>query len=220
MSSQAHHLLRVNAPESFTWLNGLQPAMSGLQSATAQCFGMHCMYVAWDVLRFYPNEFVLAIPELVQPPVEYFFACTNGGKRWFCFVVTQKTPVHSAALVFEVSPYVLMVQAMGLRMVPPAGRNQAVRDVPLAPNRAVLCPLNGEPVHFEMLLPDVQTYVCAWEGIPSIDPWANDASKAGTTAPNTAMVPLFFDVGSPLFQPMRINGNANMMSALAALGVA
>lgn len=215
MNPNAHNLHRIASPASFAWLDTLQPALSGQAAATAKCFGMTCMYVHWDVMRFYPNDFVLAIPELREPPVEYLYACTSGGKRWFCFVITHKTAASTVALVFEVSPLALMLAATGLRTVPPAIRARTGRDYPMAPNPEVLCPADGVPIHVETLLPDLQTYVCIQEGVPTVDAWTHH--KVGAIEPVDG-APLFFDVGSPLFQRMRINGNQNMASALAALG--
>lgn len=230
MNPNAHNLHRIASPASFKWLDSLHPNLSGQPVATGQCFGMNCLFVHWDVMRFYPADFVLAVPELTQPPVEYFYACTSGGKRWFCFVITQKTAASAAALVFEVSPLALMLAATGLRTVPPAIRSGTGKDYPMAPNAEVLCPADGVLVHVETLLPDLQTYVCVREGVPTLDAWTPHADQSGAVNgagfPGLAVAagkpvdgaPLFFDVGSPLFQRMRINGNSNMASALAALG--
>lgn len=230
MNPNAHNLHRIASPASFAWLDSLQPALSGQATATAKCFGMSCMYVHWDVMRFYPDDFVLALPELTQPPVEYLYACTSGGKRWFCFVITQKTATSTAALVFEVSPLALMLSATGLRTVPPAIRSGSGKDYPMPPNPEVLCPADGVPIHVETLLPDLQTYVCIREGVPSVDAWTPQPDPSGPVNgegfPGLASsipgavdgAPLFFDIGSPLFQRMRINGNTNMAAALSALG--
>ena len=230
MNPNAHTLHRTASPASFKWLDSLHPHLSGQPAATAQCFGMSCLYIHWDVMRFYPADFVLAMPELAQPPVEYFYACTSGGKRWFCFVITQKKAASAAALVFEVSPLALMLAATGLRSVPPAIRAGTGKDYPMPPNPEVLCPADGVTIHVETLLPDLQTYVCIREGVPTLDAWMAQGDQSGEVNgagfPGLAIggdkpadgAPLFFDVGSPLFQRMRINGNTNMASALATLG--
>lgn len=230
MNPNAHTLHRIASPASFKWLESLHPNLSGQPAATSQCFGMTCMYVHWDTVRFYPHDFVLAIPELTQPPVEYFYACTSGGKRWFCFVITQKTAARAAALVFEMSPLILMLSATGLREVPPAIRAGTGKDYPMAPNPEVLCPADGVPIEVQTMLPDLQTSVCIREGVPTLDAWTTQADQNetvnGAGFPGLAVAagkpadgaPLFFDVISPMFQRMRINGNSNMASALAALG--
>ena len=115
MNTNQHTLHRLHDPASFTWLAGLTPEMEGSAASRAVCFGMDTTYLHSDMLAHYPTHLVLAIPPLNAPPVEYGFACTSKGQRWFCFVVVRKNASKSAALIFEVSPYALMFPAHGLR---------------------------------------------------------------------------------------------------------
>ena len=109
--ASAHHFHRIADPSSFAWLSGLSPQTT-TPPQVSLCFGMDVVYLPLDVLRWFPNELVLAIPFLTVPPVEFFFACNEGGKRWWCFVVLSKAqmvlppysrtrPIRSLALTFH-----------------------------------------------------------------------------------------------------------------------
>ena len=227
MNTNNHTLRRLHDPASFTWLAGLTPEMEGSAAATSTCFGMDAVYLHSDILAHYPTHLVLAIPPLNAPPVEYGFACTSKGQRWFCFVVVRKNASKSAALIFEVSSCALMFPAHGLRETSQDKLGNLVvgRDYALAPLLPVLCPLDGFPIRYEVLQPDSSSYFCLSEGEPSLSAWQTppvgqadqqDAVQTKAQAqPQNA--PIFFDVGSPALSAMRINGNAALINLLGGL---
>ena len=227
MNSNHHTLHRLHDPASFAWLSSLTPDMEGTSAARALCFGMDATYLHSDVLAHYPSHLVLAIPPLNVPPIEYGFACTSKGQRWFCFVVVRKNASKSAALIFEVSPYVLMFPAHGLRETgqDPSGELVAGRDYPLTPLLPVLCPMDGLPIRYEVLQPDAGSYFCLSEGEPSLSAWQTPpASQAGQQGVIEAAAqaqpqnaPIYFDVGSPALSAMRVNGNAALINLLGDL---
>ena len=173
MNTNNHTLRRLHDPASFTWLASLTPEMEGSAAATSTCFGMDAIYLHSDMLAHYPSHMVLAIPPLNVPPVEYGFACTSKGQRWFCFVVVRKNASKSAALIFEVSPYALMFPAHGLRETSQdkSGNLVVCRDYPLTPLLPVLCPLDGFSIRYDVLQPDSGCYFCLSEGEPSLSAW-------------------------------------------------
>ena len=211
-----HYIQRVHAPESFSWLEKLTPERDGHPSGIASCFGMDMGYLHWDLLAHYPNELVLSVPALQTPPIEYGFACTSKGERWFCYVVVRRNGPRSAALVFEVNPFVLMFAAQGLR-------DERGNEIPMVPNRAVLAPLDNLPIRHEQLNPDSKQYLCLYEGH---QPQVPDATAKqdfmgnllGAGPPPNQISPLRFDVGSPAFGvPIRINENHALLNMLASL---
>jgi hypothetical protein len=201
--------------------------MDGSAAAKSTCFGMDAIYLHSDMLAHYPAHLVLAIPPLQVPPVEYGFACTSRGARWFCFVVVRKNASRCAALIFEVSASVLMFPAYGLRETgqDPSGNVMVGRDYPLVPLLPVLCPMDGLPIRYEVLHSDTDSYFCLSEGEPSLAAWvtppANQAGHQGAMQaaaqgqPQNA--PIYFDVGSPALSAMRINGNAALINLLGGL---
>ena len=227
MNANYHTLQRIHDPASFAWLSSLTPAMDGTAAARSTCFGMDAIYLHADMLAHYPTHLVLAIPPLEVPPVEYGFACTSRGRRWFCFVVVRKSASKSAALFFEVSAYALMFVAQGLRetYVDKSRALAAGRDYPLPPLLPVLCPLDGLPIRYEVLQPDSGAYFCLVEGEPDLAAWQTppgnqqgtpvDAQGQPAATPQNA--PIYFDVGSPAFSAMRINGNAALINLLGGL---
>lgn len=227
MNTNQHTLRRLHDPASFTWLGGLTPGMEGTAAARAVCFGMDATYLHSDMLAHYPAHLVLAIPPLNAPPVEYGFACTSKGRRWFCFVVVRKSASKSAALIFEVSPYALMFPAHGLREtgLDAAGKVAVGRDYPLAPLLPVLCPLDGFPIRHDVLHSDSGSYFCLSEGEPSLSAWqtppANPQGEQDATQTNAQAqpqnAPIYFDIGSPALSAMRINGNAALINLLGGL---
>ena len=220
MNANNHTLQRIHDPASFAWLSSLTPEMDGTEQARATCFGMDAIYLHSDMLAHYPTHLVLAIPPLEVPPVEYGFACTSRGQRWFCFVVVRKSASKSAALFFEVSAYVLMFVAQGLRetWLDKSGALVTGRDYPLPPLLPVLCPLDGLPIRHEVLQPDAGAYFCLVEGEPDLAAWQTPpANQQGQPAATPQNAPIYFDVGSPAFSAMRINGNAALINLLGGL---
>ena len=220
MNANNHTLQRIHDPASFAWLSSLTPEMDGTAAASSTCFGMDAIYLHSDMLAHYPTHLVLAIPPLEVPPVEYGFACTSRGQRWFCFVVVRKSASKSAALFFEVSAYALMFVAQGLRetWLDKAGVMATGRDYPLVPMLPVLCPLDGLPIRHEVLQPDSGAYFCLVEGEPDLAAWQTPpANQQGQPAATPQNAPIYFDVGSPAFSAMRINGNAALINLLGGL---
>ena len=173
MNSNNHTLHRLHDPASFAWLSSLTRVMEGSPEASAICFGMDAIYLHSDMLAHYPAHLVLAIPSLNAPPIEYGFACTSRGERWFCFVVVRKNARKSAALIFEVPAYALMFPAHGLRETTQdlSGKVVAGRDYPLTPLFPVLCAMDGLPIRYEVMQPDTGSYFCLSEGEPSLSAW-------------------------------------------------
>ena len=162
----AHHFFRVHDPASFAWLDSLSPLSTTATPPSAKCFGMDVVYLALDLLYWFPSETVLAIPFLEVPPPEYFLVCNSGGQRWWCFVLLRQRADKACALVFDVAPSVLLIAGLGLREtdIDPAGAVTRGRDFNLAPNAAVLCPKDNRAIRFERLSPQTQEYFCVYEG--------------------------------------------------------
>ena len=230
MNANPHTLHRLHDPASFAWLSSLTPKMEGTAAARSVCFGMDAIYLHSDMLAHYPSHLVLAIPPLSVPPVEYGFACTSKGQRWFCFVVVRKNASKSAALIFEVSPYALMFPAHGLRETgqDALGKVAVGRDYPLTPLLPVLCPLDGWPIRYEVLQPDARSYFCLSEGEPSLAAWETPPSSQegqhgamqavlGQQQAQPQNAPIYFDVGSPALSAMRLNGNVALINLLEGL---
>lgn len=231
MNANNHTLHRLHDPASFKWLSSLCPEMEGNAAASATCFGMDTIYLHSDMLAHYPGHLVLAIPPLNAPPIEYGFACTSRGERWFCFVVVRKNASKSAALIFKVPPYALMFPAHGLREtgLDTSGNLVLGRDYPLPPLLPVLCPMDGFPIRYEVMQPDSGSYFCLSEGEPSLSAWQkppasqeNTQSAVQTITPGQQPAqppnaPIYFDVGSPALSAMRINGNQALINLLEGL---
>ena len=150
-------------------LNGLSPRNVSSTPLVSRCFGMDVVYLALDLLHWFPNEMVLAIPFLQAPPPEYFMACNEGGKRWWCFVVLRRGSTPTA-LVFDVSPSVLLITGLGLRETHVDVKTGSVsrgRDFNYRPNAAVLCPMDLTPIRHEWLSPATREYFCVSEASSS-----------------------------------------------------
>ena len=162
----AHHFFRVHDPASFAWLDGLSPLSTTAIPPSAKCFGIDVVYLALDLLHWFPSETVLAIPFLEVPPPEYFLVCNSGGQRWWCFVLLRQRADKACALVFDVDPSVLLIAGLGLREtdIDHDGAVSRGRDFNLAPNAAVLCPKDNRAIRFERLSPQTQEYFCVYEG--------------------------------------------------------
>lgn len=158
--TSAHYFHRIHDPVSFAWLNSLDPKAAQGKPFSVKCFGMDVVYLALDVLHWFPNEMVLAIPFLDAAPAEYFLACNEGGERWWCFVVLRKG-TRPTALVFDVCPSVLLIAGLGLRETFIELQSAAVsrgRDFDYRPNAAVLCPMDSLPIRYQRLSPDTREY--------------------------------------------------------------
>ncbi len=158
--TSAHYFHRIHDPVSFAWLNSLDPKAAQGKPISEKCFGMDVVYLALDVLHWFPNEMVLAIPFLDAAPAEYFLACNEGGERWWCFVVLRKG-TQPTALVFDVCPSVLLIAGLGLRETFIELQSASVsrgRDFDYRPNAAVLCPMDSLPIRYQRLSPDTREY--------------------------------------------------------------
>lgn len=220
--TSAHHFHRIPDPASFAWLNALSTKNVGTSAEISRCFGMDVIYLALDLLHWFPNEIVLAIPFLVAPPPEYFLVCNEGGKRWWCFVVLRRGSTPTA-LVFDVSPSVLLVNGLGLRETHVDTKTGAVsrgRDFDYRPNAAVLCPMDLTPIRHEWLSPATREYFCISEagGQRSGSRLRALADVMGMQEPPPAISALEVSIGTPaLGLRMRVNEDDSLMRYLDSL---
>lgn len=217
-----HHFNRIPDPNSFAWLNAQSPTAVAAAAQVSKCFGIDVVYLPLDVLRWFPNELVLAVPFLPAPPVEFFFACNEGGKRWWCFVVLSKGQVPTA-LVFDVSPSVMLIAGLGLRETDVDMQSGAVsrgRDFDYRANAAVLCPMDTTPIRVEWLSPDTQEYFCIHEGscqgsTPGVHTLA-DVLGPKKLPPSISAVEV--SIGTPILGlRMRVNDNEPLVRYLDSL---
>ena len=218
----AHHFHRIHDPASFAWLNGLNPKAAGAGLSVVKCFGMDVVYLALDVLHWFPSEMVLAIPFVDSPPAEYFLACNESGQRWWCFVVLRKG-TRPTALVFDVCPSVLLIMGLGLRETYIDVQTAAVsrgRDFDYRPNAAVLCPMDASPIRFERLNPDTREYFCIREAAEPGSAMAMPtlADVLGLPAQRPAEAAMEVSIGTPtLGLRMRVNEDDALMRYLDSL---
>jgi hypothetical protein len=218
----AHHFHRIHDPAGFAWLNGLPVGKTEATVPMGRCFGMDVGYVALDLLFWFPNEMVLAIPFLEAVPPEYFLVCNEGGRRWWCFVVLRKG-TQPTALVFDVEPSVLLIAGLGLRETNVDMQKNDVsrgRDFSYAPNSAVLCPMESAPIRYERLSPNTQEYFCLRE-VEAFDDLARTRGPAGVWALRNLppdVVPLEISIGTPLLGlRMRVNEDEALMRCVNSL---
>ena len=180
------------------------------------------VYLALDLLHWFPSETVLAIPFLEVPPPEYFLVCNSGGQRWWCFVLLRQRADKACALVFEVDPSVLLIAGLGLREtdINQDGTVTRGRDFSLAPNAAVLCPKDNRAIRFERLSPQTQEYFCVYEG-GEPGGGANSSTLADVLGarnlPQTAPVEVSLGTRT-LGLRMRVNADEALMRLVDSLG--
>ena len=220
--TSAHYFHRIHDPVSFAWLNSLDPKAAQGKPFSVKCFGMDVVYLALDVLHWFPSEMVLAIPFVDAPPAEYFLACNESGQRWWCFVVLRKG-TQPTALVFDVCPSVLLIMGLGLRETYIDVQTAAVsrgRDFDYRPNAAVLCPMDASPIRFERLNPDTREYFCIRE---AAEPGSATAAPTladvlGLPAQRPAEAAMEVSIGTPtLGLRMRVNEDEALMRYLDSL---
>ena len=220
----AHYFHRVHDPASFAWLERLSPTVATQSPPLGNCFGMEVAYLALDLLHWFPSETVLAIPFLEAVPPEYFLVCSSGGQRWWCFVVLRNRAEKACALVFDIDPSVLLIAGLGLRETHIEAATEAVtcgRDFSLAPNAAVLCPMDQRPIRYERLSPATQEYFCLSEGAamgnaPGAPPGLADLLTPRSLPQTAAMEG---SIGSrTLGLRMRVNDDDALMRFLDSLG--
>jgi hypothetical protein len=219
--TSAHYFHRIHDPASFAWLNSLDPKAEQFKPQAAKCFGMDVVYLALDMLHWFPSDTVLAVPFLDAPPAEYFMACNTGGERWWCFVVLRKGN-QPTALVSDVSPSVLLIAGLGLRETSIEQKSAAAsrgRDFDYRPNAAVLCPMDSVPIRYQRLSPDTREYFLIREaGEPGRATAAPTAAgvHGGARLPETSAMEV--SIGTPaLGLRMRVNEDESLMRYLDSL---
>ena len=219
--TSAHYFHRIHDPVSFAWLNSLDPKAVQGKPFSVKCFGMDVVYLALDVLHWFPNEMVLAIPFLDAAPAEYFLACNEGGERWWCFVVLRKG-TQPTALVFDVCPSVLLIAGLGLRETFIELQSAAVsrgRDFDYRPNAAVLCPMDSLPIRYQRLSPDTREYFSIREAgeLDGATATPTLADVLGHARP-PATAAMEVSIGTPaLGLRMRVNEDEALMRYLDSL---
>ena len=130
----------------------------------------------------------------------------------------------ACALVFDIDPSVLLIAGLGLRETHIEAATEAVtcgRDFSLAPNAAVLCPMDQRPIRYERLSPATQEYFCLSEGAamgsaPAAPPGLADLLTP-RSLPQTAAMEV--SIGSrTLGLRMRVNDDDALMRFLDSLG--
>lgn len=219
----AYYFYRIHDLESFEWLNSLTPTTGAQQPQVGRCFGMEVAYVALDLLRWFPNETLLAIPHLAAAPPEYFFVCNSGGQRWWCFVVLRKQGNTGTALVFDIDPSVLLIVGLGLREThvdAVTGVTTQREDFAIAPNAAVLCPMDDQRIGYQRMSPQTGEYFRVSEGtgmgsgnrVPTLGDVLGETSKI----PQTASIEV--SIGSHVFGvSMGINDDPGLMRLVESL---
>ncbi len=219
----AHYFYRIHDPASFEWLNSLTPMSGTQQPQVGRCFGMDAAYVALDLLRWFPNETLLAIPYLAAPPPDYFFVCNSSGQRWWCFVVLRKQGQAGSTLVFDIDPSVLLIVGLGLREThvdAVTGVTTQRSDFAIAPNAAVLCPMDNVRIGYQRMSPQTGEYFRVSEGagigsgnrVPTLGDVLGEASKL----PQTASIEV--SIGSPVFGvSMGINDDTGLMRLVESM---
>lgn len=219
----AYYFYRIHDPASFEWLNSLTPASGAQQPQVGRCFGMDVAYVALDLLRWFPSETLLAIPYLAAPPPEYFFVCNSGGQRWWCFVVLRKHGQAGSTLVFDIDPSILLIVGLGLREThvdAQTGVTTQRTDFAIAPNAAVLCPMDNVRIGYQRMSPQTGEYFRVSEGagigsgnrVPTLGDVLGEASKL----PQTSSIEV--SIGSPVFGvSMGINDDPGLIRLVESL---
>ena len=207
-----YQVRRINDSKSFEFLENATPRDSG---KVMHLFGMAACFFVYDALPGFPSDLTILIPDIPTHPVEYGFILTRGGERMFCYVVTRKDAGHRAAYVFEVSPFVLLLTAFGLR-------TKDGRSFPMRPLLDVLAPDDGIPIEFVRVHPESESYFGLREGVPDTAPWVPPATTQPNQGTNTAappapesqpkVTPIYFELGAPCFHAMRINGDRALMN--------
>ena len=207
-----YQIKRFNDSKSFAFLENATVRDNG---KVMQLFGMAACFFVYDSLPNFPSDLTILIPDIPTHPVEYGFILTRGGEQMFCYVVTRKEAGHCAAYVFEVSPFVLLLTAFGLR-------TKDGRSFPMRPLLDVIAPDDGIPIEFIRVHPESESYFGLREGVPETAPWvlppatAQNQGQNQTAPPATdsqpKVTPIYFELGAPCFHAMRINGDRALMN--------
>ena len=184
---------------------------------------MEVAYLALDALLWFPEQTVLAIPLVEVPPPEYFFVCNSGGQRWWCLVVLRRQGQTPTALVLDIDPSVLLIVGLGLRETtvnPATGVATQRRDFPIAPNPAVLCPMDDVRISYQRTSPASGEYFRLSEGrgATSGAPASTVADALGLSCklPQTASIEVA--IGSPVLGlRMGINDDPGLMRLVDSL---
>jgi hypothetical protein len=221
-----HYLNRIHDPVGFKFLTSLNAAQDGSEGCL---FGTtHVVYVHYDALQRYASDLTLLVPTFGnQEPISYGYVFTSAGKRLFCYVIYRRNGSLAYGVVFEVTPFVLMLMARGLY-------NSQGTVFGIGPEIEVLAPSDGVPLWHKTLMPDSHSFLCVREGVPSTQPWSNagDGSPEysmggpdsvlsgllGSASGTTSNASIYFELGSPVFPMMRVNGDLALMRLMNDLG--
>ena len=214
-------LKRVSDAKSFEFLSHANKSHNG---SIVTVLGMVAAFHVFDALTTFSTDLILNVPDMPKNPFEYGFILTSKGKRMFCYVVVNKKAKYRAANIFEVTPFALFMPARGLRTIDDGTDDKfesRVFDMP--PLMEVMAPDDGVPIDSVVIDPDARAYFGLREGVPDNAPWVlkdkptEDAFTADTALPKDA--PLYFELGTELFQPMRINGDDALVSLCMSGGL-
>ena len=201
-------LKRVSDSKSFDFLNHANMSHNG---TTQTLFGMVAAFHVYDALTTFSTDLILNVPDMPDNPFEYGFILTSKGKRMFCYVVVSKTVKHRAVNIFEVTPFTLLMPARGLRTASSGTENFQSRTFAMEPLMKVMAPDDGLEINTVLIHPEAGAYFGLREGVPDNAPWIlkdsiqQDVFSTEKVLPKEA--PLYFELGTELFQPMRINGD-------------
>ena len=214
-------LHRVNDTKSFDFLNRANKSDNG---TIITLFGMVAAFHFYDALTTFSADLILEVPDMPANPYEYGFILTSKGKRMFAYVVVRKEANYRAVNLFEVTPFVLLMPARGLRTISDGtDKTFHSRVFAMPPLMQVMAPDDGIEINSVVIDPEAGAYFGLREGVPDNAPWVlkdtpnKDVFNTETALPKDA--PLYFELGTELFQPMRINGDDALVSLCMSGGL-
>jgi hypothetical protein len=214
-------LIRVTDAKSFDFLNRATKADNG---TIITLFGMVAAFHVYDALTTFTTDLILNVPDMPANPFEYGFILTSKGQRMYCYVVVRKEADYRAVNIFEVTPFTLLMPARGLRTISDGNDEKfQSRIFEMAPLMTVMAPDDGLAINSVVIDPEARAYFGLREGAPDNAPWVlkdkptKDVFTAETALPKEA--PLYFEVGTEMFQPMRINGDDALVSLCMSGGL-
>jgi hypothetical protein len=215
-------LHRVNDAKSFDFLNRANKTDNG---TIITLFGMVAAFHVYDALTTFSADLILEVPDMPANPYEYGFILTSKGRRMFAYVVVRKEADYRAVNIFEVTPFVLLMPARGLRTISDGTDDKfQSRIFAMEPLMDVMAPDDGLQINSVVIDPEARAYFGLREGVPDDAPWVIKQTSSkdvfntqAVQLPKTA--PLYFELGTDLFQPMRINGDDALVSLCMSGGL-
>ena len=214
-------LIRVTDAKSFDFLNRATKADNG--TIITLC-GMVAAFHVYDALTTFSTDLILNVPDMPANPFEYGFILSSKGQRMYCYVVVRKQVDYRAINIFEVTPFALFMPARGLRTISDGTDvNFQSRIFDMAPLTNVMAPDDGLEIDSVVIDPEARAYFGLREGAPDTAPWelkdrpTKDVFSTATVRPKTT--PLYFEVGTEMFQAMRINGDDALVSLCMSGGL-